>query len=149
MGCFSSKSLDKLNKLDKNFSFNGYECFAKCVDVHDGDTITVIFYHHEINFPIQINVRVIGYDSPELHPKKENRTLESLNEEKRQALVAKQYVETLLLNKKIYVKFYKYDKYGRPLVDVLLETNTLTNIMLSNGYGIPYNGGKKIQFGQQ
>ena len=144
MGCFTSKNVENLYKIDKNFSFDGYECFAKCVSVYDGDTVTIIFYHNKIEIPIQLNVRIIGYDSPEMHPKKKNRTQESLDEEKRRATIAKTYVETLILNKKIYVKFYKYDKYGRPLVDIIINNMTLTKIMLDGGYGVPHDGGKKI-----
>ena len=97
---------------------------------------------------------MFGYDSPELHPLKSTPNREK---EVAAAVRAKEFLESLILNKIVTAEFYKYDKYGRPLCNIfipdpdsskivcknLLCVNTL---MIRKGYGQEYMGGKKKGF---
>ena len=66
--CFKNNELDDIKNEDiKLFSFEGYECLAKIVDVYDGDTYTCFKHNREI---IKYKFRTYGYDSPEMKPLK-------------------------------------------------------------------------------
>jgi endonuclease YncB( thermonuclease family) len=125
------------------FSFKNKILDAKCCSVYDGDTLTVIFiYKGEI---IKYKCRCCGYDSPEMKPllNKENR-----EEEIKLAHKAKErFLE--LINKSptglIKIECFDFDKYGRILVNVYnnVDNDSINNIMIKEGHGKPYFGGKK------
>ena len=126
------RQLEKLKTgvLDKDFSFNGYEGWAKVVSVLDGDTLRIqIIYHNNI---IQLRIRCCGYNSPELKPslKHENRQLEINNANRSlnriielttncpvnmDSVYTKYDIKEMLLSnsKLIYVKLYDFDNFGR------------------------------------
>ena len=52
----------------EKFTYAGLLTKAKVVDVYDGDTITIVFYHN--GQPIKDSFRMLGYDSPEMKPRK-------------------------------------------------------------------------------
>lgn len=139
----------KCVKSPHDTTFKGLETFAKCVDMHDGDTCRLkFFYRNEIT---QCPVRLLGIDTPELMPKKAGRTKESLKKEKMEALKAKNELSLLMGESKlVYVKFEEYDKYGRPLVTLYTSENTteksINQIMIEKGYGVSYDGGHKQNF---
>lgn len=140
----SDKSLD-LSTIDNiqlfsynNMIFNAYVC-----DIYDGDTITCIFkYHDTYN---KYKIRMLGYDSPEMKPSTD------MNENKRNKIItdakkAKAYLENLILNKWIILECGKFDKYGRILGKIKLDNSDklyINELMVNNGFGIPYFGGKK------
>lgn len=146
MGCKSSKQKLQELTLTKNFTFNDYKCNAKCVKVYDGDTITIIFYYKNLEEPLQHRVRMARYDAPELKPHTENRTEQSIELEKQYAENSKEFLEKLILEKIIKVKFGINDKWGRPLVEIFVNGENVNDLMLKNKKGIPYNGQKKISF---
>ena len=92
-----------------------------------------------------------GYDSPEMKPKLD---LENREEEIRKAHEAKNYLISLIGEKKIvWIKFMKFDKYGRALAN-LYKINTgcciskdlnksINDIMIEEGHGYAYFGGTK------
>lgn len=134
------------------FTFNGVITKAKVVDVYDGDTVTIVFYHHEV--PVKYHFRMLGYDSPEMKPKKNepNRELEI-----QAAQVAKHQMVNLTQNKLVWVKFTKEEKYGRlmgELFDIDVNStdhfqgteNNINEYMVKNGFGKPYHGAKKDTF---
>ncbi|ARF08305.1 SNase-like protein [Catovirus CTV1] len=139
--------LESCSKDKTDFSFNGYECIAKCVDVYDGDTCKLKFFY--CNMLFQYSCRMNGYDCWELKPKKNNRSKESIDKEKDLAAKAKQKLQSLILNKIIYVKFGQFDKYGRPLISIFLnktDTESVNDLMIKEKYGKPYKGGSKENF---
>jgi micrococcal nuclease len=97
------------------------EEYGRCVDVYDGDTITVRLY----SSPQELTkVRLIGVDAPELEKGEFGET-------------AGYYTRSLLDGHKVKLVFDKerYDKYGRLLAYVYLEDGTFVNARLvEEGY---------------
>ena len=128
------------------FTFNNQLHQAKVVDVYDGDTITiVIIFRGEQS---KYKFRMLGYDSPEMKPRLniENRDLHI-----QAASVAKKFLKQYL-NKIIWIKFTKEDKYGRLMGNVYEDSkleSCINQKMISKGLGKEYDGGKKSQFTQQ
>lgn len=137
--------LRSLVKDKKDTSFDGLVVEAKVVDVYDGDTLTVKFiYRGEIT---QSKVRMLGYDSPEMKPKKLGRTKDSLEREKKAAIAARNRLRDLCQDL-VVVKFGLNDKYGRPLgtLHTLDGKLCINNIMLDEGHGYSYDGKTKQQW---
>ena len=129
----------------KKFDYSGVMTKAKVVDVYDGDTITIVFrYRGELQ---QQNCRMMGYDSPELRPSKKmpnrEKEIEIAKEARDKLREMVGYNEFYNTTKLINVKLYKFDKYGRPLVQVYCDGIHINEWMIVNGYGYPYNGGTK------
>jgi len=90
-----------------------------------------------------------GYDSWEISPKKKNRTEESINQEKKYGEIAKKRLEELIYDKIIYIKFLKFDKYGRPLVQIYIKNSddkSINEIMIEENNGKIYDGGSKNNY---
>jgi micrococcal nuclease len=107
-----------------------YEYKAKVLDVHDGDTITAMV---DLGFHIQIEVKVrfFGINAPELK-----------GDTKNKALISKNRVIDLILNKDIIIKTHKdkQEKYGRWLGDIYLPNTTISinQILINEGLAIPF-----------
>ena len=139
---FSEKLLKKrLNNVDPEniprFSFDGFITYAKVINVYDGDTITIIFeYKGEM---IKYSCRIYGIDTPEI------RTRDA--DEKKRGYLARDFLREYIHNQIVQIEFLKFDKYGRPLINVFFDIdNNKVNIaefMINNGHGKPYFGGKK------
>jgi len=146
MGNYLCYNKYRLNKLDAAsvdfFSFEHFICYAKVVDIYDGDTCTLLFIWK--NIPIKIRCRMYGYDSPELKPKL---NIPNRHETIKTAIAAKEALinYTNFLNSPIIcVEFKKFDKYGRPLVILYNYMNeNINDKMILNGYGYSYHGGTK------
>ena len=125
----------------KDFSFKGERFAAKVVDVHDGDTCRVVFRFG--GRLIQYVARLHGYDSPEIHPlkSKPNRDAEiAAAGAARDALAAR--TQGL-----VEIVCGEFDKYGRLLVMMSKDGESVNDWMVANGHGVPYDGGKKaVQF---
>jgi micrococcal nuclease len=113
------------------FNFKDKEFEAKCVKVYDGDTVTMAFMVFGEYY--KFNIRMYGYDSPELKSE--------LDAAK--ALEAREFLAATILDKTVLLKCGKYDKYGRVLGIVYLNGVDINSTMISNGHGKPYYGGKK------
>ena len=131
----TKKYLKKLEpKNVKPFSFEGVEKYARIVKVYDGDTCTILFKWKKQN--IKTSCRIVGIDTPELRTKNKK--------EKELGYKAKEFLENLILEKVLKVKFGKDGKFGRPLVEIFLHNGqSISDIMISNGHAIPYFGGTK------
>lgn len=141
------KYLENCTRDESDFSFAGYECMSKCVDIYDGDTCRIKFFYK--NNIYQYSCRMKGYDTWELKPKKGNRTKESIETEKELAKKAKKKLEELIYHKLVYIKFDDFDKYGRPLITVYLnkqDKKSVNEIMIEEKYAKPYSGGTKKNF---
>jgi endonuclease YncB( thermonuclease family) len=124
----NSRNLHKLT--------GSYTC--KVVDVYDGDTITITILN---NCAIQkYKLRMYGYDSPEMKPKK---TLENRDEEIANAKKAKQFLIDLVYDKICTVDLMGFDKYGRLLGTLFSNNMNINKYMVQNGHGYEYFGGTK------
>jgi endonuclease YncB( thermonuclease family) len=138
---FLSYKLTKSTKDTKEFSLNGKKKLCKVVDVYDGDTCKVVFRHCRKLY--RWNIRMAGYDSPEMRL-----SLNTINrEEKKQLAVdAKLFLSDLILNKLVYIHCGEFDKYGRLLGSIYLkkrDDKSVNDIMVEEHYGYIYNGGTK------
>ncbi|WP_180897796.1 thermonuclease family protein [Martelella soudanensis] len=113
---------------------------AEVVRVVDGDTIAV----EARPWPGQIVetlVRVRGVDTPELRS--------SCGAEKEAANIAKAYVISLLREgETVELREIAGDKYfGRVVANVgLPDHRDLSTLLLTGGYAVPYDGGRKTPF---
>lgn len=129
------------------FSLEGRFILCKVVNVYDGDTCKIVI---EMNGElVKFTCRMNGYDSPEMRPLKSK---ENREEEKALAKIAKTRLIELVMSDKqlVFAKCGKFDKYGRLLVDLYLNMNSVTNgddsvneIMVKEGHGYEYHGGTK------
>lgn len=149
----------KLNDYPKAAPVGKY--LAQVVKVYDGDTITVVFRKHRFAPYYQYNVRMYGYDSPELRPSKKIDTIKRL-QIKKFAKDARDYLRELILEKQVIIDIISNDdKYGRLLCTVYAHPNlditrnvmtedftiNVNSKMLDNGHGYEYYGGKKNDLG--
>jgi endonuclease YncB( thermonuclease family) len=115
------------NVTDKNvpnWSFEGTYT-SKITDVYDGDTVhAVIKIHGKLT---KLHVRMLGYDAPEMRSK--DATL------KEQAMDARNYLRSRILNQVVTLKCGKFDKYGRVLGDIYIG-KTHINEDMAKKYGI-------------
>ena len=132
--------IEELLSLDcknvNNFTLEGLTKTAKVVKVYDGDTITIVFKHKdEYN---KWNCRIYGIDTPEIKSKNP--------EEKKAAVIARDFLKDLILEKIVTIKCLDFDKYGRLLVNVFYDDKNVMNTMIENNYGKEYFGGTKEEF---
>ena len=134
--------LEHLEKVEcaPLFSLNGHKTKAKVIKVYDGDSITVIFDYCGKYFSWKC--RLIGIDTPEIRGSSEP--------EKKLAIKARDYLRSLILHKVVDLECFKFDKYGRLLVDVRTDdtVGTVNELMISKDYAKPYDGGTKQKWGK-
>ena len=128
-------------------SLEGYYSVAKVVSVYDGDTCRVVIpFKGEF---YKWNVRLDGYDTPEMRPSrsKPNRDIEIAA-----AKAAKRYLMSLVMespNQIVYIKCKDFDKYGRLLASIYIhpeDTVSVNEMMVQKGHGYIYDGGTKRVF---
>lgn len=120
------------------FSFDGLITQAKAVKVYDGDTLHLAFrYQGKI---VKIRCRMAGYDSAEMKPAKHEPYREEII---KLAIKARDYLRNLVNNQILDVKFGKFEKWGRPLVDIYLNGKHINKLMIQSGHGKAYFGGTK------
>lgn len=107
---------------------------AKVIDVYDGDTFDV---EVDLGFKVTVKdrVRLRGVDAPEIRTKDKK--------EKRKAVESRDYVRGLIEGKVVDLSVYGYDKYGRVLGDVDISGESLSGLMMKNGYARSYDGGQR------
>lgn len=130
------KQLQKVDpKSVKAFSFDGYECYGRVVRVHDPDTITVLFHHHDTL--CKTNLRLNGIDAPELHSK--------IQKEADLCKAGQKFLSDMILDKIIKIKMGPYDKYSRTLSNIYTyETEEdIIQKLINGGFVRAYDGGKK------
>jgi len=119
---------------------NSYGDFNDVVFIrnYDGDTFTVDIPNIPAILGDDINVRVLGIDTPEIKG--------HCIKEKQLAQETKKYVHDILSNSsKINLKNIKRDKYFRILADVETSEGDLAKLLLDKGYAVEYNGGTKLK----
>ena len=133
----------KYNNKTPEFSLKDITMEGKCVDVYDGDTIKLV-----LNVPIndklyRWNCRIARVDTPELR----TRNLK----EKEFGYEVRNKLREKILNKIVKVTCGEFDKYGRLLVEIMIEEdgklNNISDWLIENQYAFTYNGGtKKLWF---
>lgn len=106
---------------------------GKIVHVYDGDTFHIVMSLH--NVPYRWNCRLTGVDTPELRSK-----------DPREVQLAKQardWAREKLTDSLVEVDCYGFDKYGRVLVALSIENETVASMLISAGLGRLYDGGKR------
>jgi endonuclease YncB( thermonuclease family) len=121
------------NKMVKVYIYN----------VYDGDSVSMIMdlleSDQNVVVPFKIALRLDGIDTPEI-----TAGADRLPEEKIAAIVARDYLKSLVLGY-ANVIIHSWDKYGgRVLGDIILSNGKLASkTLISGGYGRPYHGEKK------
>lgn len=154
MGCTSSAYKDpetpqakRLRKIDpKDISpvfHQKKRIHARIIKVYDGDTCTaLVTVGDEI---IKIRLRLAGIDTPEL---KDEPGHKRSRKERELAEAAQRRLAELVLEKIIVIEIKSWDKYGgRVVAELYVNLNgkeeSVSNILLKEGYAHVYNGGKK------
>ena len=135
--------LKTCDKKTKKFSLKGITKLCKVVSVYDGDTCNVVFDHNGVIN--RWNVRMNGYDTPEMRPSKK---LPNRDEIKKKAIESRDFLKSLVFNENqlVYIKCSEFDKYGRLLGDLFINENddeSVNSLMIKNGHGYEYHGGTK------
>jgi endonuclease YncB( thermonuclease family) len=136
------RSLDP-ERVDK-FSLGGKPRWVKVCKVYDGDTVTALIFIR--GRPYKFQIRMMGYDSPEMKPPLDNANRQ---EEMAAAKAAKETLERLVGNGIVRLECPSNgsDKYGRVLGVLFDEKGrNLNQLMIDHGWGIPYQGNKKAAF---
>ena len=118
---------DSVNNKTPLFSLDGSFLQCKVVNVYDGDTCKVVFPFSEKMY--RWNIRLTGYDTPEMRPPKnqENRELE-----KQLAYKARDFLTSKVMNTNqlVYIKCGEFDKYGR-LLGTLFINKKMKNLLIN------------------
>ena len=128
------------NKIPE-FSFEGRKCQGKVVSVYDGDSVKIVFplTDKEPNELYKWNCRLINVDTPEIRTKNLR--------EKEFGIQVRDFLREKILNRVITVRCEKFDKYGRLLVELLIEGDkgevSINDWLIENGYAKQYNGGTR------
>jgi len=105
------------------FSLCNEVCWAKVVDVYDGDTITV---HMLSSIGLhEWKVRMADYDAPELKP---SLKLPDRDLHVQHGYTCRRILRRLLLNHEVLVYCGGWDKYGRLLGTVFVKTEYMDEI---------------------
>jgi micrococcal nuclease len=134
------KNIDMLEECSEEsvkwFSLEGFECKGKVVDIYDGDSLTLILPFRDEYF--KFKCRLYGIDTAESCTKN--------LDEKNVGVDAKKFLEKMLLGEIVDVICNKFDKYGRLLVVVIYKDQNIVDLMVKNGFGYYYDGGKRKNF---
>jgi len=138
-----------------SFNFNGINCYARVVNITDGDTIKVV-----INFCnnfYKIIVRLNNIDTCETKSKVETNKdlgmkakmrLFNLITNKEQTSDKKEIKKTLTNDVYlIWIKCYDFDKYGRVLGDIYLHKDgnkSMSDILIEEKLAYVYTGKTKL-----
>lgn len=117
---------------------NSFKC-VKFVRNYDADTITVNIPGLHALIGNKVSIRVRGIDTPEL------RTKNSC--EKKQGYKARDYVHKILATAdRIDLLNIGRGKYFRIVADVIVDGNSLGQLLLNKGFAYKYGGGTKIKY---
>ena len=106
------------------------------IKVYDGDTITIASkMPYENSSLFRFNVRLNGIDTPEIKSKDKN--------EKALAILARDSLSQLIMNKNVTLQNVKNEKYGRILADVYLDDLHINKWMIDQKFAVEYDGKTK------
>ena len=138
-----------------SFNFNGINCYARVVNITDGDTIKVVINY--CNSFYKIIVRLNNIDTCETKSKieankelgiKAKMRLFNLITKKDQTSDKKEIKKILTNNIYIvWIKCYDFDKYGRVLSDIYLnkdDNKSISDILIEEKVAYVYTGKTKL-----
>lgn len=109
---------------------------GEVVKVYDGDTITIVAkLPYMTSDYYRFSVRLLGIDCAEIKGK--------TTKEKETAKKARDALSNKILNRTITLRNVSTEKYGRLLANIYLDGECINDWMLTNGYAVEYDGGKK------
>jgi len=112
--------------------------FCKVLDVYDGDTCTVVYQFE--NQLIKEKVRMFGYDSAELRPKKKHFPVEEDRQaEIKKGKIARDYLKSLVLGKIMVLKCGGRGNFGRRLGTLYLDDQSVNDLMIQTKHGEVYD----------
>lgn len=143
------EELESIDNYPPFFTIDNETYIGKVINCVDGDTCDCIFkYNDKVH---KFRIRMYGYNTPELHPKKKTYDTEEEKQEIiRNANLAKDRLEELILDKYVYIDCKGFGDFGRLLADIrlyqsdngsinkTLENKTINKIMLEEGLGVVY-----------
>mgnify|MGYP001247550215 FL=1 len=131
---------DRATKNTKELSFEGRICKAKVVEVYDGDTIKIVFplIENDENTLYKWNCRLINVDTPEIRTRN--------IKEKNFGIIVRDNLREKILNKVVDIHCKDFDKYGRLLIEIFSENNSINEWLIDNSYAKKYDGGKKSKW---
>lgn len=138
------------------FSLKGTECYGRVVQIHDGDTITVIIPLFDTNKFYKFSVRLSGIDTCEVSSTTEENKILAIKAKNRlielvtsttTATDIKSYLQNNITL--VYLKCLDFDKYGRLLATVYKNNNndveiSFSDILIKEKLGYCYTGKKKL-----
>lgn len=152
------KLLKKCDLKTPLFGFQGQTKLCKVVKVYDGDSITLAMVVH--GDPVLFKCRIEGIDTPEMKPPlaDTNRQVQMVLARKARNRLAQLVTDCPVeLNaskldisgntKLINVVCGGFDKYGRLLVTIPFETQSVAQVLIEERLGHVYSGGTKQAWG--
>jgi len=150
------------------FSLQNINTYGRLVDIYDGDTVKIILPVMGAYF--KFNVRLNGIDTCEIKSnnienknkaiKARNRICEMVetihgnytNAKLETPKEIKEYLKSIVCI--VFVKCYRFDKYGRLLADIYIDYESMTRksiseILLNANLAYAYDGGTKINEEEQ
>ena len=121
------------NSNTHELSFNGQTKEAKVLSVYDGDTVKVAFELGGTMY--KWNCRLSGVDTPELRTKN--------LQEKKFGYEVRDHLRAKILNKVVTLKCGEFGKYGRLLIEIFIDDQSVNKWLIENGYAFEYDGGTK------
>lgn len=115
------------------FSLKGICTDAKVVNVHDGDSVRLVFFMDGV--PRKFACRLKGIDTPELRSRVPEEAVWAKRSKKALAERVDQQV--------VHAEFDENDKYGRPLVTLSDEKGCINEWLVDECYARPYFGDAK------
>ena len=137
------------------FSLKDTECFARVVQIYDGDTLTAVI--PLLNQFYKFSIRLEGIDTCELSStthenkiiasKAKNRLIELVTQKTAESLTPD--LKTYLINnvELVYLSCQDFDKYGRILASVKKtkeDLESFSQILMKEKLAYSYDGKKKL-----
>lgn len=104
-----------------------YEYKATITAVYDGDTVTADI---DLGFEVWLHgqkLRLLNINTPEVRGKT-----------RPEGLIARDALRNRILGKEVIVKSDRRGKYGRWLVEIIIDEENINSWLLSEGYAVPY-----------
>jgi len=113
---------------------------SQIVKIYDGDTLYIDLDYEAPDILIKsIGIRIKGIDTPEIKTKN--------LEEKKQGIRSREALKKYINDaNKIIFKDIERDKYFRLLAKLEINGRDIAEIMINEGFGKEYYGGKKEKF---
>tara|TARA_E500000331_G_C17110784_1_gene649542 strand:+ start:192 stop:512 length:321 start_codon:yes stop_codon:yes gene_type:complete len=104
-----------------------YEYKATITAVYDGDTVTADI---DLGFEVWLHgqkLRLLNINTPEVRGKT-----------RPEGIIARDALRNRILGKEVIVKSDRRGKYGRWLVEIIIDEENINSWLLSEGYAVPY-----------